>query len=1842
MHRHYTICLLVIVFSCLSIPTITFAQQPLIYVNEIMASNSSTLADETGSYEDWIELFNPGNTSVDLTGYSITDDPSKPTKFKLTNGVVPAGGYLVIWASGYPERGVLHTSFALSASGENVCLYSPEGVFIDSLAFGSQRADISYGRKTDGSSSLVYFASATPGLSNDNAVSYLGILSTPVFSTAAGFYNTPFTLSITNADPGVTIIYTLDGSMPDPANLAGTIFRYKNQYAYEPGQSSGSFLTDTCRSALYTTPFSITNAAENPNRFSVKSSTYDFTPAYFPAELINKGTIVRAKAYKEGYMPSNVSNATYFISSSGNPYSLPVISLGIQQNYMYDYDSGVYNAGIDFENWRAVNSTVIADGGASANWQRSTDFPLSFELFEANSTKRSVHTNSGFSMHGGWSRANPVKTLRIYFKSEYGESEIGYKVFSDLSYTGYETLLLHNGGNDYGTTLMRDMVAQHLVKDLHFDTQDGQPAIVFINGEFWGIHGIKQRYDKKYFKLHYDIDENELDLLENNAEISEGDNADYLDLRNFIENNDMSDAANYIAVGKRMDLENYIDYQAAEIFSGNNDWPHNNIRYFRKRVAYNPAASEAQDGRWRWLMYDMDFAFGLNTGVDNNTLDYAINDPIPWSSVIFRKLLYNPGFRQHFINRYADLLNTTFLSSNITASIDLYTKMLAPHIEEHYKRWQSPSDGVNGWNSNTAVLLNYAQLRPEFARAHLRNQFSLGAERKLVVDVTDTAKGYIQVNTITINSSLPGISAQVYPWTGLYYPDVPVTLIARPRYGYSFVKWEGSVQGTKDTLVLTLSDSTFVRAVFERSTDSMRIVHYWHFNNLSSGTLTSADADYSESGSAVITYPGTGAGYLDATGSEDGTLLNVQFNELSGKALRPRNPANTRQLLIQASTEGFRSINLSYATQRTSNGAVFQRVYYSANNGATWKLAADSISIGLVFETKVIDFKTINEVNDKQQILFRIDFFGDNSAAGSGNNRFDNMVITGVPVTDSNVLVHYWHFNNLRSGYITSLNADSSRVPGAYINMNPGLMYATGAIGGTGLNTRNFQPAGGALRAEAVAGNRKVLLHLPTDGYQRIVLSYATARTVSEPVYQRVLYSPDEGNTWLLKADSLVIETGYRRVAVDFSDVPEASNNAGFMVRVEFFGRNASNNNNNSNTRFDNICVTGVPVTDSSDFIYYWHFNELPSEAIASIQADVTRSGSASISYPGNGSGYMDRTEITEGSGLNRQQYQASARALRVRNPSDIRTLLIQAPTTGYKNIIMRYAVQENSNGATFQRISYSPDGGTTWFIKKDSLPVSTNYEIKAIDFSDVPDAVHNPGFMIKTEFFGDNTSTANGNERFDNVTLSGIPLQASCAAIYTWTGAVNTEWNLAANWCAGVVPSVFSDVVVAAGAAHMPVITSGNITVHKLTVEPGAGIILKGGTLQATVWKIKGLVGYTADTDQEIIKAPHGAIMAGGKGNKIMTTDIVLADSLHLEGAARVLTNNFVLSVPAKGIARYSDSSFVATALQTGRPAETGGLQLTGIIKGSYLFPVSALPTGGNPCIIDYDGSINDLTVRVDTSVGVVQGLSAGKNVNLIWYITRSVQNTGMANITVKWDAGQEDQWFDRSQCTVVSYSGDRIENFGIMNASEDTGSGMYNVTATGVTEFTYFTVTNYSAIVPPKLFDFKGEANDTQINLSWNTSEQRNVLRYLLYRSMDNKNYSLVDSVSANNAVESIYLYPDKNAFKGINYYKLAMKASDGVIIDSASAMVQLKTAGNFLLYPNPVKDNVNIYVIAEQSHVENIVLYNITGHKVLQKTLQVHTGANVFTLRLKTLPAGVYILKTVAGGTHRLIKE
>lgn len=788
--------------------------QSKVWINEVMSSNQNSIQDEDGNFSDWIELYNSGETEADLTGMYLSDDKKKLNKWTFPYVVIPAKGYLLIWASGKDRigtNGEIHTNFSISADGEKLILTDYYGKAVDSTEVPSLSSDKVYCRIPDGTANFLISATATPRKSN----LYSGYLSPPVFSKQGGLYDDPFKLSLAHHADDAQIIYTLDGSEPSVNNIRAQAYYYKNSYRELFINSTGKLLEGKYQSYLYQNEIDIKNIDSEENRIANIATSYHNAPKYFPKKPIKKCVVVKAIAYKDGISSDVVTNSYFIGDASYFKSPISIISLSTNDTNMFDFERGIYISGVDFEKWRNENPLLSIVPVRPANFNRRGDeyeYPIHFEMYNSVTKSKELGQNLGFRIHGSSTRIYPQKSFRLYARKEYGHSNLKYNFFNDKENPEYKRIILRS----YYMYRAGDTFFPAMIKHLNLDVQLDRPCVVYLNGEYYGLFEMKERFDKQYLARKYGIDGDNIDYLGNNQVVEEDDNIHYQNMLNFIKNNSVANTNNYKKLQEMMDIDNYIDYQSVQIYSGNSDWPINNVDFWRLRTDYKPNAPYGHDGRWRWLVFDMDYAFGLidNSNCTANSLEAAIGNGTHWSNILFFSLLKNTEFKNKFINRSADLINTTFKTDRLVQIINEKSAAFDPYVREHSERWSV--SGYNGWRDKIEHALSFVQCRNTEMLKQIQGKLQAGSPYQFTVDVNEPESGNIvKINTIEISPETVGINEPAYPWTGQYFSAVPVTITAIPARGYVFSHWEGMPSGTPATFTKVFTENTSLVAHFK-------------------------------------------------------------------------------------------------------------------------------------------------------------------------------------------------------------------------------------------------------------------------------------------------------------------------------------------------------------------------------------------------------------------------------------------------------------------------------------------------------------------------------------------------------------------------------------------------------------------------------------------------------------------------------------------------------------------------------------------------------------------------------------------------------------------------------------------------------------------------------------------------------------------------------------------------------------------------------------------------------------------------------------------------------------------
>ncbi len=504
---------------------------------------------------------------------------------------------------------------------------------------------------------------------------------------------------------------------------------------------------------------------------------------------LTKTTVVRAIAIESGVLASLPVTQTFLIRSD---HKLPVVSISTDPENLWDETTGIHamgpNASSDFPYFGA---------NFWMNWER----PIHIELYEPNGDQ-AFSVDAGVEIFGGWSRGNSQKSLAIHFRNQYGTNELEYPIFENYEIDKFSSLVLRTSGNDWNRTMFRDAFCTSLFHPA-VDKQAYRPAVLYINGEYWGIQNIREKINEDFLASHHDVDPDDLNLMDASAEgIVEGSSDNYYDLIRFMEVNSLAIQSNFDYIASEIDVANYMHYFVGNILIDNQDWPGNNTKWWK---------ANGDTTKWRWIAYDTDYSTGIydNSRYAYNTINFALaaNGPNwpnpPWSTFIFRKLMLNPGFKQDFINAMADQLNTNFQPAHMNAVIDRMADTIEDEIDNHMIRWGS---SLSTWHSNVNSLREFSDNRATYMKTHIQSTFKTGPTHILTLDVKDQSEGGIHLNTLSLDQ---------FPWSGEYFEGNAVEITAVPKPGYRFVRWEGDLESINPQVSIDLQTATSLKAVFE-------------------------------------------------------------------------------------------------------------------------------------------------------------------------------------------------------------------------------------------------------------------------------------------------------------------------------------------------------------------------------------------------------------------------------------------------------------------------------------------------------------------------------------------------------------------------------------------------------------------------------------------------------------------------------------------------------------------------------------------------------------------------------------------------------------------------------------------------------------------------------------------------------------------------------------------------------------------------------------------------------------------------------------------------------------------
>ncbi|WP_298771392.1 CotH kinase family protein [uncultured Fibrobacter sp.] len=753
--------------------TVHWVGNSALVITEISPVNLDWL-DENGDDPGWVEIYNAGNEPANLKGYSLVENRGESRKWVFGDELIAAKSFRIVFCDkkniptvtaqdGNGMHARTHTNWKLEKSGGTIYLIDPFYGIRDSVNYPELQPGISWGIVDGGD--WKFFAEATPEQPNNIKTAYDGMAPTFSFTgSQGGFYSNEVVLNPPSVSDGMKVRCTQDGSVP----------------------------------------------TEN-------------SPEFNSTITITENTVLRCAAYKNGLLTKDVVTNTYFIGENVN---MPVVSVSVDPSFFVKYYKKT-NGGtpdMDHDQMYAPNESYPNDSG---------ELPVHVEYFAdgSKSKEKAFEIDAGISLMGGWSRMECKKSVAIVMREEYQDGWLHYPLFETRKGVNdkYKAFNLRNNGNRFVSDYFADALGGAILEGSSVDYQRSRQVVVFYNGEYRGIHDMRERYNKNYVETNYGIDASSVTFLKHLSKevtASNGTPDEYIAMLEYVAANDFSSANNeaYAYVKSIMDVGNFADYMAAEMYIHNGDWPNNNVRVWK-----------SPDTRWKFMIYDLDHGFDWDWGVDGFSHStnmfkwveqggratgscYTSNDKAFTGGkehcfhVLYARLIKNPDFRRLFINRSAVMLQN-YLNANVVEKVraEMAKSIDATEAERDLEKNGQKERGYGSFSVSNSGLTTWAQDRDTEILQQYKSEFGLGEMAK--VTISSSGNGAVLMEDM----KLPGTTTTSTNYSGNFFAGVQMELTAVPAAGAMLDSWSGCtpVEGTPTKCIATISGDMSISAKFK-------------------------------------------------------------------------------------------------------------------------------------------------------------------------------------------------------------------------------------------------------------------------------------------------------------------------------------------------------------------------------------------------------------------------------------------------------------------------------------------------------------------------------------------------------------------------------------------------------------------------------------------------------------------------------------------------------------------------------------------------------------------------------------------------------------------------------------------------------------------------------------------------------------------------------------------------------------------------------------------------------------------------------------------------------------------
>lgn len=684
----------------------------ILVINELMASNVGEVMSPATNFDSWIELYNPSEEVVNLEGMYLSDDANNLMRWKMPNnmGMVPAKGYKIIWL-GSDNIKSNQAPFKLDCDGGTICLSDNNGELVTSLDYPEALSRTAYARKTDGGDEWGWTAKATPGATNATAVFASDRLPQPVVNQGSQLFKDSLRIKV-DIPEGTMLMYTTDGSVP-------------------------------------------TNDVPADSLDANTSSRQSFDGLF----TIRETAIFVFRLFRDGCLPSVPVTRSYIKTNVS--YTIPVVSIVGDERYFTDPMWGI--------DVKGINGIAGNCAKEPSNWNMDWDRPVNFSYISPTEGML-FNQDVNIAVSGGCTRVVEPRSMKLKSSKIFdGQNRFDYSFFPQKPYIRNKAVIVRNGGNDAfeNHTRFMDPALTTIIQrsGIDLDVQSTVQVAEFINGRFRGVLNLREPNNDNFVYANYGYDDDEIDMFENDIVK----NGTYTSFKQLCQ---LSGGINYPGVydgiKKQLDIDEFTNYMATEIFLCNDDWPFNNVKAYRNQ----------NDGRYRFILFDLDYSlypFAMKSDLSevldkNKAVDFIR---------LFLNLLNHDEYRRKFIDTFCIVAGSVFEKKRATAIVDELATAMRPMSE------------LDGHVPDKTADMIKRKLKTQME--HMINLL----QRYKPLELTDATKLSISLTTDTNGAGLyiNGLQVPYACFDGQLF--APVTIEAKAPVGYDFTGWKTSV-GSKE------------------------------------------------------------------------------------------------------------------------------------------------------------------------------------------------------------------------------------------------------------------------------------------------------------------------------------------------------------------------------------------------------------------------------------------------------------------------------------------------------------------------------------------------------------------------------------------------------------------------------------------------------------------------------------------------------------------------------------------------------------------------------------------------------------------------------------------------------------------------------------------------------------------------------------------------------------------------------------------------------------------------------------------------------------------------------------